>query len=58
MNNLELRRLIFESGLKKYEIAEKVGINAATFSRWFQRELSSEKRQRIEQAIRELQKNG
>ncbi len=54
MNNIEVRREIFESGLMKYQIAEKIGINVYTFSKWLQTEMNDERKQRMLKAIREL----
>lgn len=57
MNNVEVRRAIFESGFMKYQIAEKIGINCYTFSKWLQTEMSDERKQRMLKAIKELQKS-
>ena len=54
MNNKEVRTAIFESNLKKYQIAEKAGICWSTLSRWLQTEMSSERKERILNAISEL----
>lgn len=51
MNNAEVRKAIFESNLKKYQIAEKIGINCYTLSRWLQTEMSDERKARVLQAI-------
>lgn len=51
MNNAEVRKAIFESNLKKYQIAEKIGINCYTLSRWLQTEMTPERKARVFQAI-------
>lgn len=56
MNNKEVRTAIFESNLKKYEIAEKLGVTAFTLSHWLQTELDSEKKTLVLNAIQELKK--
>lgn len=54
VNNVDVRRAIFESGFMKYQIAEKVGVNCYTFSKWLQTEMNDERKQRTLKAIREL----
>ena len=54
MNNVEVRRAIFESDFKKYQIAEKIGIKCYTFSKWLQTEMSSERKARVLDAINKL----
>lgn len=51
MNNKKVRKAIFESNLKKYQIAEKIGINCYTFSKWLQTEMSDERKARVLNAI-------
>lgn len=58
MNNIEVRRTIFEKDVKKYQIAEKLGINWSTLSRWLQTEMSPEKKDKVLAAIAELTKQG
>lgn len=54
MNNQEIRRAIFESDLKKYQIAEKIGINWSTLSRWLQTEMTPERKALVLDAIQKL----
>lgn len=54
MNNLQIRSAIWESGFKKYQIAEKMGITENSFSRLFRQELSAEQGRRVYAAIDEL----
>ena len=54
MNNREIRTAIFESNLKKYEIANKIGITPFTLSRWLQTEMSQEQKQIVLKAIKDL----
>lgn len=56
MNNAEVRKAIFESNLKKYQIAERIGINCYTFSKWLQTEMTPERKARVMDAIAELKK--
>lgn len=56
MNNREVRMAIFESNLKKYEIANKLGVTPFTLSHWLQTEMDTERKQMVLRAIRELKK--
>lgn len=56
MNNREVRVAIFESNLKKYEIANKLGVTPFTLSHWLQTEMDTERKQMVLRAIRELKK--
>ena len=58
MNNLDLRREISESRLKRYEIAAQLGISETSFSRMFRQELSEEKVAQVRRAIKELLDRG
>ncbi len=58
MNNVEVRRKIFEKDIKKYQVAEKLGINWVTLSRWLQTEMSDDKKARVLAAIDELTQQG
>ena len=51
MNNREIRTAIFESNLKKYEIANKIGITPFTLSHWLQTEMDTEKKSIVLKAI-------
>lgn len=53
-NNQEIRNAIAESNLKKYEIANKIGITVYTFSHWLQTDLNEERTKRIYKAIQDL----
>lgn len=54
MNNKEIRILIFENNIKKYEVANKLGITPYTFSHWLQVELPQSKKAEVLNAIQEL----
>lgn len=53
-NNQEIRNAIAESKLKKYQIANKIGITVYTFSHWLQTDLNEERTKRIYKAIQDL----
>ena len=55
-NNQEIRKIIEESGLKKNQIANEIGITVYTFSHWLQTDLSEERKTRILKAIEKLKK--
>lgn len=56
MNNREIRLLLFEKNVRKYQVAEKLGITCYTFSRWLQTEMKPEKRERVIRAILSIEK--
>ena len=56
LSNAEIRRSIAESGLLKWEVAERIGISDSSFSRMLRRELPPDKRERVLQAIEQLSK--
>lgn len=51
MQNLEIRQAILESGVKQWQIAEKLGISESSFSKLLRKELSGEKKKEILGAI-------
>lgn len=54
LNNLEIRTAIEKKRLKYYEVAEVVGIDECTLSKWMRKELDGERRKRVLDAIRKL----
>lgn len=54
--NEDLRKQILEHGLKMYQVAEQIGIQSPTFSRWLQTDLTPDRRERITKAFNELVK--
>lgn len=54
MNNEDIRYAIFTNNLKKFAVAEAVGVSAITFSRWLQTEMSKERKRRVMSAINKL----
>ena len=54
IKNLEVRMKIFESGLNHWEVANKLGVSATTFSRWLRFEITPNKKEQIIEAINEL----
>jgi hypothetical protein len=52
--NIDIREAIQASGFNHWLIAERMGVNDTTFSRWLRKELSHEKKQKILQVIEEL----
>lgn len=51
MKNIEIKTKIKESRIMQYEIAAKIGISEYTLCRWFRKELTSEQRMQILDAI-------
>jgi len=56
LNNLDVRKTIRDNRLRNWEVAEKIGINDATFSRWLRIPLNDDRKQRVISAIKELTK--
>lgn len=56
--NLDIHQAITKSGLKYWQVAQKVGCVDSTFSRWLRNELSVEIKSRIFAAIQELKEGG
>lgn len=54
MANAEIRELIRKKRLRHYEIAEALGVNEFTFSRWLRNELQDEKKHEIIKAIEQI----
>ena len=54
MTNQDIRTLIKESGVKYWQIAERMNINDGNFSRKLRRELSQSEKDQITEIIRIL----
>jgi len=52
--NAEIRDLIRKKRFRHYEIAEALGVNEFTFSRWLRNELPDEKKREIIKAIEQI----
>ena len=51
LNNIEVRQAIEKKRLKYYEVAQAIGIDACTLSKWLQKELTEERKKRVMDAI-------
>lgn len=58
MVNEQIRVEIFKSGLKHYQIAERLGVHESTFCRWLHTELPADKQDKILKVISEVRTNG
>lgn len=56
MNNQEIRRKAKETGVKLWQIADKLGITDVTFSKKLRHELAEDEKARILNIIAELAK--
>lgn len=54
--NQEVKARIFESGVKMWQVANRLGIGEATLSRWMRTELTCEKKENILTIIDEIEK--
>lgn len=52
--NADIRKEIESSGVKKWEIAAKLGVHHSTFSVWLRQEMSDEQKAQVKQAIAEI----
>lgn len=55
-NNIEIRNAIFSNNIKKWEVANKLGVTDSTFSRMLRSEMSNEKKKEILNIIKNLKK--
>ena len=56
MKNVEVRAIAAQSGVRHWEIAEKLGISESNFCRKLRRELPDQDKERILCIIQELKK--
>lgn len=54
MKNKDIRIYAMEHGVKLWELAKQMGISSETMSRRLRRELSTEEKEQMMQAIREV----
>ncbi len=54
MKNYDIRCSIQQHRLHHYEIADALGINESTFSRWLRDELPEDKKEKIFQIIEQI----
>lgn len=54
MNNLEVRELIERKRVAYYEVANQLGINVSTLSRWLRDELPEDKKNQVIRAIKSI----
>ena len=54
MNNLEVRELIERKRVAYYEVANQVGVNVSTLSRWLRDELPEDKKNQVIRAIKSI----
>lgn len=55
-NNIEIRNAIFSNNIKKWKIANKLGVTDSTFSRMLRNEISNDKKKEILNIINNLKK--
>ena len=54
LENMEIRKLLFDKGIRHYILADAIGIAPCTLGIWLRRPLSQEHRERIMYAIEKL----
>lgn len=55
-NNIQIRKEIFSYNLKKWKIAELLGITDSTFSKMLRKELSKEQKNKVLAIIEKLKR--
>ncbi|MHA3067316.1 hypothetical protein [Lacticaseibacillus saniviri] len=55
MTNKEIQESIFKLRLRKWEVAQEIGITDATFSRWLRTPLRDDRKKRVTDAIAKLE---
>lgn len=55
MRNIDIHEAFLNSGVKKWEVAEQLGIADTTFSKRLRKELHANEKEKILQVIREIQ---
>ena len=54
--NKDIRRIIWDSDLKPYQIAEQIGVSHISLMNWLRVDLTPERKEKILKAIKELKK--
>ena len=54
MENIDIRMAMLKNNIKFWQVANVIGINPDTFSRWMRYELTGERLERVQKAIDEL----
>jgi hypothetical protein len=53
--NTDIEIAILQAGLLKWQVADKLGIEDATFSRWLRKPFSEDKKEMVLNSIKALQ---
>ena len=56
LNNIEIRKAFLETGVNKWEVAEKLGMTDSSFSRKLRKEMSNFEKDSIINLIYQIQK--
>ena len=54
MENVEIRMTMLKNNIKFWQVANVIGVNPDTFSRWMRYELTGERLERVQKALDEL----
>ena len=58
MNNIEIRTALLEAGMKKWELADRLGIPDSSLSRKLRKEIQGDEKQKILKIIHDFRKDG
>ena len=54
MENMEIRMTMLKNNMKFWQVANVIGINPATLSRWMREKLEGDRLEQVEKAIEKL----
>ena len=52
--NHDIRILLKKSRVRHYEVADAMGVDRTTFSRWLQKEMTAERKDSIREAVKKV----
>lgn len=53
-HNQDIRDLMSKKRVHHYEVADEMGVDRTTFSRWMQKEMSAERKDSIREAVKKV----
>lgn len=55
--NQDIRALLKKSRVRHYEVADVMGVDRTTFSRWLQKEMTPSRKQSVREAVEKVLEN-
>lgn len=53
-HNQDIRDLMSKKRVRHYEVADEMGVDRTTFSRWMQKEMTAERKDSIREAVKKV----